>query len=115
MGPRALARGNRKAPDRPGQGRQASMGPRALARGNIVTTKATIWSRPSFNGAARSRARKYALALFDTFDVVLLQWGRALSRAEITVAVFVPSVICWLQWGRALSRAEIRPSADTFT
>src|SRR5881296_1848677 len=139
MGPRALARGNSPAPvGHPPPG-AASMGPRALARGNLVrrlrimaslacfngaarsrarkskSTRPPRAGASSFNGAARSRARKYRDDEGHYLVATKLQWGRALSRAEISAGVVVPSVICWLQWGRALSRAEIRPSADTFT
>src|SRR5439155_25996516 len=63
----------------------ASMGPRTLARGNL-------------------------LGQFKTSLAAALQWGRALSRAEITLLRLRRINMDLLQWGRALSRAEIRNS-----
>src|SRR5438094_322336 len=86
---------------------------------------------PRFNGAARSRARKFPSAKLVTACATWLQWGRALSRAEIwrdgqkgvglSLASMGPRALARgnpftttlasreqrLQWGRALSRAEM--------
>src|SRR5437667_9869481 len=86
---------------------------------------------PGFNGAAHSRARKCGLGIVGLGDrsasmgprtlvrgnflrnpyviekANMLQWGRALSCAEIVLRLAPPVVGRSLQWGRALSCAEI--------
>src|SRR5881628_2784821 len=85
----------------------ASMGPRALARGNGADNLAELVFEKRFNGAARSRARKWIIARPQRWKHALLQWGRALSRAEISPLTTYSIAVGLLQWGRALSRAEI--------
>ncbi len=93
----------------------ASMGPRTFARGNEWRDSSSLRPGASFNGAAHFRTRKFQPPLQSVAPYVL-QWGRALSHAEI---------LCWrcdqgrttkLQWGRALSHAEMAPNVtDTMS
>jgi len=83
MGPRPFERGNRRARRCGRFDFTASMGPRPFERGNRVV-----------GDLARELAEQ-------------LQWGRALSSAEISGGCGSFSVCIELQWGRALSSAEI--------
>src|SRR5438046_2858342 len=84
MGPRTLVRGNGRAGGLREIARLASMGPRTLVRGN----REIIWE-------ANTPER--------------LQWGRALSCAEMMKALLDVQERLLLQWGRALSCAEMWP------
>src|SRR5213593_484279 len=157
MGPRALARGNnlqrvlygsnlgsfngaarsraRKFYDSGGRvliSLPASMGPRALARGNPPSPAVHSTVATRFNGAARSRARKCLHAVqtalkLDGFNGAArsrarkwrgqsrgagireaLQWGRALSRAEMDHRETTTVETCFASMGpRALARGNI--------
>ena len=107
------------------------MGPRPFERGN---PKPHISARPAvthFNGAAPFRARKLAYISRNGAFHDVLQWGRALSSAEIESSAMAGVItgyfngaapfrarkyvvvrdaqgrVVALQWGRALSSAEI--------
>ncbi len=83
------------------------MGPRALARGNISAEEALRRTSLGFNGAARSRARKFALDLEFADEGQASMGPRALARGNF-LRIFASMNMTTLQWGRALSRAEIR-------
>src|SRR2546426_1158541 len=92
------------------------MGPRTLVRGNFTMASRCSLCKLCFNGAAHSRARKCGtiqgihVALF-----CALQWGRALSCAEMQTQSSLPARTDLLQWGRALSCAEMTTTAALHT
>ncbi len=129
MGPRTFARGNEssqtqaaswrsfngaahfrtrkcQAHHRNPAGGHASMGPRTFARGNPEPVR-SYWRHVYASMGPRTFARGNYDCAWNEFNVAELQWGRALSHAEMSY--FWPLAIpgAQLQWGRALSHAEI--------
>src|SRR5881296_3114818 len=90
------------------------MGPRALARGNLRRRGHQTELEELQWGRALSRAemRKSSSTLS---CANALQWGRALSRAEMNREAGIGNPLPALQWGRALSRAEIAPAGVRLT
>ena len=107
MGPRDCSRGNERGDLRDRGALPASMGPRDCSRGNAGGWVAAGGGDACFNGAARLLARKYSRADTGRSASPLLQWGRAIARAEIKPAAASSRILLALQWGRAIARAEI--------
>ena len=84
MGPRSFNRGNAQLGNN-GRvvGRQASMGPRSFNRGNPGRNIRSIFRRLASMGP-RSFNRGNGKIVFEPMvKMILLQWGRGLSTAEI--------------------------------
>src|SRR5436190_24201081 len=90
------------------------MGPRTLVRGNKAGRRVFLLPYRSFNGAAHSRARKSRPNVASSPPTIALQWGRALSCAEICSYSVTVAGTTLLQWGRALSCAEIGAMVQTY-
>ncbi len=112
MGPRAFARGDRRTVLVERKHTHSSMGPRAFARGDKASLRRLISAGQSSMGPRAFARGDLTHALFRS-GAAPLQWGRALSRAEIAVIDPIKAAAGPLQWGRALSRAEIALAGRT--
>ena len=83
MGPRFFNRGNLPWPIASRRHHGASMGPRFFNRGNWRTTRRRALRVASFNGAAVFQPRKFASPERTMRPLLVLQWGRGFSTAEI--------------------------------
>src|SRR5438477_450100 len=82
------------------------MGPRSDERGSSSSTFQTSGLRLLQWGRALTSAEVARLA-FKGFGVKLLQWGRALTSAEVAGEHDGTRSGRMLQWGRALTSAEV--------
>ena len=78
---------------------------------NVMRRRHASWQ--CFNGAAVCRARKCTLSVPAPLPRVELQWGRALSSAEIVGSTVASSRMKLLQWGRALRARKCGPRRDS--
>ena len=85
MGPRTYIRGNFAGQMYQIHDIDASMGPRTYIRGNIENLAALCADCHGFNGAADLHPRKSVATTGPSVPVAVLQWGRGLTSAEMTV------------------------------
>ena len=111
MGPPAFTGGNREREVLSIVHHLASMGPPAFTGGNRAVELGRVLQAAGFNGAAGVHRRKFGAEGTSARFVMLLQWGRRRSPAEMGTSRPWPGPFFELQWGRRRSPAEIRALA----
>src|SRR6058998_2476843 len=108
MGPRALARGNPPSPAVHSTVATRFNGAARSRARKCLHAVQTALKLDGFNGAARSRARKWRGQSRGAGIREALQWGRALSRAEMDHRETTTVETCFASMGpRALARGNI--------
>ena len=88
----------------------ASMEPHSYECGNLASAVMREVSSFRFNGAALLRVRKWLKASPLLMMVLMLQWSRTLTSAEIIRRYSSVFFFFLLQWSRTLTSAEIPTS-----